>query len=202
MLRVGAIDASHWMRAPAGDEGSVGAGVEGRLLERYAHSLGVTIEWTEGGAEDLVDALRSHRLDVVAGGLTDSNPWKQHVGFTRPYHRSRGLVGVPEGTASSDLFGLRVAVRKGTVLHAWLRDEGALVVALDDPRGFGGAIAADEWELAALGYRPTEHVFRERAHVMAVPRGENALLMSLEDFLAREATETKVLGLLREEVAR
>lgn len=174
-LRVGVID-----RGGAVDRG------EEDLLRRWARSLGAAVERTEGDAEELMDALRHLQLDVVAGGLTSSNPWKEHVAFTRPYLRERELVGVPAGASAGELAGLRVGVRRGTPLEAWLREQEADIVPVADPGAFDGPIAAGEHELAARGLRPTEHVFRERAYVMAVPRGENALLASLERFLLRE----------------
>jgi ABC-type amino acid transport substrate-binding protein len=62
-------------------------------IRAFADSLGADVEWTVGSEEALVRALENHRVDLVAGGLTDQTPWARHAGVTRPYRETRGESG-------------------------------------------------------------------------------------------------------------
>ncbi len=46
-----------------------------------------------------------------------------------------------------------------------------------------GLVAAEEWQLDTLGYEPSAIRLVTHHHVMAVPKGENAWLVEVEDFL-------------------
>lgn len=116
VLRVGAVESPPWLRR----EGPGAAGVEAELISGFAAAQAADPEWHFMSAPDAVRALESGRLDLVAGGLTEDDPWQNRIGYTRP----------------------------------WL-------VTGDEPRS---------------------------KHVMAVPAGENALLVELERHLAAQAT--------------
>lgn len=195
-LRVGVEPSGPWVTGqPPGQPG----GVEGTLLADFADEVGVDVDWRWGSAEEHFDALMHQDLDVAIGGVTTSNPWKKHVGFTLPYYTSRTVVGVPaSGPMLSDLEGVSVAVRKGSGVRDLLEDRGARVVVRDTFAGSDGPVAAEAWEIEGMGLRPTAIRLRTDPHVMAVPPGENALLMRLEDFLLRRADETWVAARLRE----
>lgn len=89
-LRVGLTDAGPWVVR----DGSAAAGLEVRLIEEFARELGVEPRWTWAPLDENVRALERFELDLVAGGLTDQNPWAKKVGATRPFYtehaRARG----------------------------------------------------------------------------------------------------------------
>lgn len=82
VLDVGLLHAPPWVDTHSAAEP---AGIEVRLLEDFAASLDLDIQWRMGGMEELFEALERRELDFVAGGLTDTNPWKSKVGFTQPW---------------------------------------------------------------------------------------------------------------------
>jgi ABC-type amino acid transport substrate-binding protein len=136
---------------PPGDPG----GVEVRLLAGFADELGLSVEWHWEG-EYLFEALERYELDVVAGGLTASSPWKRHVGFGMPYYTSHTVVGVPaSGRRLSSLVAVRVATRPASGLHETPEEPGAVVIVSDDLSGIEGPVAAAAWEVEGMGYRPT-----------------------------------------------
>ena len=94
---------------------------------------------------------------------------------------------------------MQIAVEKGSVLAAYLDAKGAEVLRADSLHAGYPAVAAAEWELQALGYRPTEVELLKENHVMAVPPGENDWLLYVDRFLS--ARKASVSAMLRKEVA-
>jgi ABC-type amino acid transport substrate-binding protein len=137
-LRVGVIDDPPWVEAAAG---KVPDGLEPRLLAAFAADRGLAIEWRRGGSERLFEALAGYELDVVIGGITESNPWQRRVGFSMPYFTSHVVVGIPPGQPMPrELRGLEVAVRQGSGLAQLLEDRGASVAVVDSLRQARGAV--------------------------------------------------------------
>lgn len=127
-LRVGIIHSPPWTIV---DDGRVTGGVEVALVKDFASALGVKIEWHPGGAPENFEALERYELDMLIGGLLQSNPWKSHAGFTMPYY-TRPVLGN------------------------------------DD----------------------------KHQHVMAVPPGENAMIMRLEKFLLGSTGQDRIENML------
>src|SRR5690606_36525941 len=151
-LRVGVMFSEPWVTGSA--PGKPG-GLEGRLIATFSEELGVDLETRWASEEDLFDSLAHYELDVVIGGFTQDNPWRSHVGFSHPYYTSRSVIGVPENhhevITSAD--GVNVAVRPyGGLKRAIERRVGRAVEreSLDDVKG---PIAAEEWEIAGMGFR-------------------------------------------------
>lgn len=186
-LRVGIQEQEPWIiRTPAGEV----AGVEAELVAAFAKELGVVPAWHWGGAEQHFDALSRCELDLVAGGITEANAWRRHVAFTLVYYTSNTDVGVPASHPPlTVLEGVRVAVRPASSLQDVLRERGAEPWPSERPDEAGIAAAAETWQLRAWKLRPLGLELRRQRHVMAVPPGENRLLLSLGDFLKRVDAE-------------
>jgi ABC-type amino acid transport substrate-binding protein len=75
------------------DEGGEHSGSEVEAVEAFAASLDSRVDWTVGSEESLVRALERGDLDLVAAGLTDTTPWADHAGMTRPYVEVDGADG-------------------------------------------------------------------------------------------------------------
>lgn len=182
-LRVGVTEARPWVER-VGDEPR---GVEPQLIRGFARSIDATIEWSWGSAEEHMEALRLYELDVVIGGFTRATPWRKHVGLTQPYHVTRFMVAGPPGTpplSDDELEGRPVRVRPGGPLPGRVRKKGAEPRLSDTLHAdSAGLVAAADWELAAMGRDTTGVLLSTARHVMAVPAGENALLMALENAL-------------------
>lgn len=91
-LRVGVSANPPWT---ATDEGAP-TGLEPRLVEGFAESVGAEVEWTTGGEEDLVGRLERSELDLVVGGFTEASPWSAQAALTYPYTTVPGPDGAPE----------------------------------------------------------------------------------------------------------
>jgi polar amino acid transport system substrate-binding protein len=185
-MRVGIAERSPWAIIEDGGP----RGVEVDLVEGFARSLGADVEWTPGAPADLLTALEGREVDLVIGGLTDDDPWAQQVTFTQPYARIQIAVGAPAGGATpSELDGMRVSAQRGTIVPDLIEDAGGVPVPVDDLAAAEGLVAAEDWELRALGLRPTGLILDESGHAMAVPTGENAWLVRLERYLSDRAAE-------------
>jgi ABC-type amino acid transport substrate-binding protein len=202
-LRVGVTENSPWVRR---DSSGRPAGVEPQLIEDFAKEIGVDLRWQWGSAETHFEALERFELDLAIGGLTQSSPWTRRVGFTFPYYISPFHVGAPSGHSgselSADLTGVTVAVHPESGLHRPLKDRGAKVVERENLGTSEGPVAAADWELEGLGLQPRGEALRKLRHGVAVPPGENALLVKLEDFLLRRARNGDLQERLWQEAQR
>lgn len=190
-LRVGVLTSPPWVTDESSGEPG---GVEAALITAFADELSLAVEWHWGSADSLFMALANYQLDIVVGGITDINPWQAEVAFTVPYYTSRALVGVPPSDPLiSDLDGMKVMVRQGSALVALVEDQGGIVVSMKTLAGADGPLAAEEWEIRGLGFQPTSIQLTNYNHVMAVPRGENALIMRLEKFLLQQVADATVM---------
>ncbi|MFT6464714.1 transporter substrate-binding domain-containing protein [Halopseudomonas sp.] len=179
-LRVGVISNPPWIV----DLDSVPAGPETQLLTDFAEQLGVDIEWHWGSEEESFEALKQYSLDVVAGGLKSSTPWRKEIGLTLSYYQNTAVVGTREKADQlNTLQGREVTVAPTSGLKRLLQDRDARVIESDNLASADGAIAAQMWEIRGMGWYANDIVLREQQQVLAVPSGENALLMRLERFL-------------------
>ena len=71
-----------------------------------------------------------------------------------------------------------------------------------DLAGADGPVAAEAWEILGLGFRPTGADLQTVHYVLAVPPGENALLVRLEKTLLHAATPEQIAERLWEESRR
>lgn len=82
-LRVGVIHQPPWVIADP--DGGPPRGREVELTVELARRLGAEPRWQVGGETRLMQALKKFELDLVIGGLTSESPYRDEVGFTRPY---------------------------------------------------------------------------------------------------------------------
>lgn len=190
-MRVGITENPPWTIL----EGTTPAGVEAELVERFAESLGATVDWIDGSEETLLSALEKRELDLVIGGLTQEDPWAAQVGFTRPYFEVDVVVGVPAGEPPpTDIDGLEVMVETGTEIGRLVDDAGGIPVRVDDVSSASGPVVAEDWHLRSMGFQESDIVLTTEKHVMAAIPGENAWLVRLERFLQAQAGQ--IPGLL------
>lgn len=190
-LRVGVSDAEPWV---TGSDGVPG-GLEADLVRGFAETIGADVEWVRGPHQEHMEALAKFELDLVAGGVTTATPWKKDVGLTRPYLKERWLVGVPPGARPpADLEGLSIAVPEAGPAAQWVRKKGARPVRLEDVATAAGPVAAPDWKLRQMGYRPTDHELHVVERVLAAAPGENGLIVRLEEYLRRAGLRGTVGG--------
>ena len=228
-LRVGVLRHEPWVTGAPPD---APGGVEAELIQRFAQDMGIGVSWRWGNSEDLFEALEHYELDVLIGGLTSANPWGRHVTMTTPYFTNHVVVALPPGVTFPDgspapaqtpalisrnggmleelawllkrqeLDGVTVAVRPQSSLQETLRGRSAVVVERADLAGADGPIAAEGWEVLGLGFQPTGADLETVHYVLAVPPGENALLVRLEKTLLHDTTPAHIAERLWEESRR
>ena len=192
VMRVGITESDPWVTL----DGDVPTGgVEVALVRRFARELQARVEWVDGGEEELIAALKEGSLDLVIGGLTSKSRWKKDAAFTRPYVKTRTVVGVPpESSPPDDLDGVAVAAELGSEAEALLDAKTDADVRgvrdLGDVRD--GPVAAHNYVLDDLGLAIGPEL-KENEHVMAVRLGENAFMVRLERFLLNRADEIERL---------
>jgi polar amino acid transport system substrate-binding protein len=175
VLRVGLMHHKPWATIIDGRP----QGLEAALAEQLAKSLGATVEWAEPRGDELFQALKEYRLDLVVGGITEHSPWKDHVAFTRPYlrHRAAAVSQLPLTSIRNQ----RVAVDEGTPELDEVRQLGGIPVSRRTQPIAAAIEVKPAWQVA-----PGEHVvasLEENRQVFAVPSGENAWLVHVDSFL-------------------
>lgn len=191
-MRVGVTESDPWVDLAYPDDPQ---GVEPTLVRQFADRLNADVEWFDGSEEELMGALKEGQLDLVAGGLTKKTPWKKEAALTRPYLRTRVVVGAPPSASlPDDLEGAVVAFERGSETGGLLeRKTDARPVPVDDLRDARGAVATGDWLLDDLDLRATGVELSKHDHVMATPLGENGWLVELERFLLRRTGAIRAL---------
>jgi hypothetical protein len=97
---------------------------------------------------------------------------------------------------------LPIFVERSSEAAALLRQEedDAIAVPYDSLDEVDGPALLNTYDIAALGYERTDYILRDEEHAMAVPVGENALLVELERFLLDRGEEAE--DMLYREVTR
>lgn len=184
-LFIGITENPPWVIATAAGP----QGVDIDLLDRFAESLDATIEWHWGSENELLQALQHHQLDIVAGGLTSNTRLGQLAATTRPYYTTHHVIGMAtRGTQANTLektsvAGQKVAVPRLNRVMQPIRALDATPVITSRLHDAPGWVAAPHWWLDAHGFRPTTHRLASEHHVMALPKGENALMLALQRHL-------------------
>lgn len=174
-MRVGLATGSPWVMPESDPPGGVSVG----LIRELADALDADVTWFRASETEVLEALARGQLDLVAGGLTSDNPWRTHVAFTRPFYRERIVVAAPEPTPLDDLDGVAVAVTPGSLAAALVEARGGIAAPPDAATGYE---AKPGWQLGASEHPVLE--LETRAHVFAVPQGENAWLIAIDRFLS------------------
>ena len=187
VLRVGVVEQFPWAYHDD-DEGWRGAEVE--MVAQLADRLQAKIHWVPGNESSLIQLLERYELDLVIGGLTNKASWSKNVGLTQPFHTSRVALGIQPGEEPpQDLSGVEVAAVRGSFAAALAREEGAEVIFVPSLQNSNRPVAAQSWQIAALGRVEAGEPMQSQQHVWAVPPGENGWLLFLDRALPELSRE-------------
>lgn len=128
VLRVG-TDGFYPPYVSRGPEGLVGLDVD--LTEALAERIDRKVQWVERPFEDLMDALLSGEIDVIAASISVTDERARRVAFTEAYEISRSTFVLRAGETldlPEELRMRRVAVLAGTVQEDFLRTVGDVEV--------------------------------------------------------------------------
>lgn len=193
-LRLGASPSPPWVQS----DGGASLGVEDALARSFAETIAAELDRRRlGGAASLLSALEHRQLDLVIAGLDASSPWKSRVHLTRPYFEEIFTVADAEGAPVASIDGERVLTPPASALSARVEQHGGVAVRDGEANAAGPAAlrVVPHWRLAGGSETPPLVLERVR-HVLAAPNGENAFIMTLETFLARQSGA--VADMLRE----
>lgn len=99
ILRVGIIRHKPW----AYQDGSKPQGIEVEIVSGFAQSVNARPQWRFLSESQATENLKNYEIDLVIGGLTEDNPRKKEIGFTRSYlitgddKKDRHVMAVPKG---------------------------------------------------------------------------------------------------------
>lgn len=179
-LKVGASESTPWIEFTDGEI----AGTEAELVEKFAKSINAEVEWIKGSEGSLMKMLKANELHLVVGGITKETPWSNHVAITKPYTTQHYLVCSTSGhPLPKDLQNQQIAVARGSPLSAQIRERGGIAEQLNSLSGFRGLIAVPAYERDFYPCGKESLFLSPSKHVIALPMGENALLMALEKYL-------------------
>jgi polar amino acid transport system substrate-binding protein len=198
-MRVGVVESPPWAEFNGGSP----IGVEPTLIRGFADELDAEVKWVSGSESELVAAMTGYQLDVIVGGLDRSSPWALEVALTRPYVDTNVEVGGPPGyDPPEDLAGERIWVEENSEAAALLQQEehAAHPVHYQELSEVDGPALLHSYYIEALGFEPAGQIQKDDDHVMAVPPGENAMLVELGDFLFDKTDHAEEL--LRAEAER
>ena len=186
-IRIGVVQRAPWAFDSAGTVG----GVDVALVTQVARDLHARPVWIRGSAPELLAALERRELDAVIGGLTSDIPYAGKVALTRPFYTDTLVVGAPSGSPAG-IEGYPVAVEAGSSIAADVRAAGGRPVPMPTIDSADGLVAASVWKLGALHRVSSGVVLRQEPRVIALPSGENELLVRLERalFAARDEIPT------------
>ncbi len=179
-LRVGAIETAPWIILENGEV----RGIEAEIIKGFAKKIDARVEWVKGTEEELMPLLENYELQLLAGGLTAGNPWKKRVGMTGAYKKVKVVVCNTLGeTLPEKIEDLEVGVKKGSAIGAYVKKKNGLPVFVDSLEQYNGLVAVYEHELGKFPCKESQLSIYTEKHVIALPRGENSLLMTLEEYL-------------------
>lgn len=81
VLRAGAAENPPWVRF----RGEAVEGLEADLVREAAAEMHARVVWIRGPESQLMKDLKDQRLDLVAAGVDEQNPWVKELGATQPY---------------------------------------------------------------------------------------------------------------------
>lgn len=174
-------------------EGAEPTGIEVQLIKGYARSIGAEIEWVQGSQEQIVELLKVYEVDLAVGGYTNKTSFKKHIALSRPYNIEHIKVGAPQNIAiPDDIEGKKVVVKKAGAARAAVKKNKGTPVEKDSVSGSDQLVAGSKDELLKLGFKVSDYNLNKVEHVVAIPKGENALLKSLENYIYTEWMEKKI----------
>ena len=176
-LRVGVVNNPPWAYLHDG----IAAGSEAEIIKAFAEKHDMQVEWVAGPEHALILGLEESELHVVIGGITEDSPFKDVVGLTNPYRKEDIIICGLAGSA--DIKDRKVGVREGTGVGAYVKKKGGVPVYVDSLLHFPGPIAASTIDHEQARLKGCSKPIQTLHHVMAVAKGENELLLKLEEHI-------------------
>lgn len=195
-------------------------GVDIVLGKMVADELGVELEIVNMNFDLLVEALKGHKGDFVAAGMTARPDRAEKVEFTNSYFDNGLLIIVKEGssiTSPEDLKGMKIAVQDGTTADVYVTEsvENAEVMRFKAITEAGSAVASGKADAAVMDIVPAQGIvaksngslalleeqLTEEKMSMAVAKGNTELLEVINRVLDQAVKDGTVKALVEEHSA-
>ncbi|MFZ0388841.1 MAG: transporter substrate-binding domain-containing protein, partial [Calditrichia bacterium] len=194
-LRVGITLNPPWVKGSRENP----SGVEVKLVKNLAGQLNAHVQWVWGSQMSSMKALESGEVDLVIGGITAEMPHFKKTTLSKPYFKDRIVVGVPEAAIPFvSIKKQRVAYTRGSGYSKLIKKKGGIPVAFSQGEKIAMPVAISEAEVTGSGYSLTGIKLATEKHVFAIPSGENAWLVNIEEFF--EKNRENIQKLIRENV--
>ena len=179
-LKVGIAESGEW----ASYKDGVATGIEVEIIKGFAESIKAQIEWVPGSQDHIINLMSEHEVDICIGNFTKKSPFKKHAGFSIPFYTEKIKVGAPAGvTIPEEIEDVEVLVKKNSEAALVVKKEEAKPVLYDSVKNVDRLIVAPEMELQKHNLQVSEYDLKKIDHVIAIPKGENALLEKLDKYL-------------------
>lgn len=184
-IRDGTLHVGVTENPPRVIRGNNGAhGLEPELIKDLAAQLDADIQWHWGTESELIEALEQYQIHIGAGGFTQAAHLKRRVALSRPYFTTEYRVGFPaESTLPNDLKNVRVGAHRLAGLNKPLESKGAYPRLVAQLHNQNLPIATAKWRLKAYKLLIGPWVLSTDKHVLALPKGENAWMMKVQQYL-------------------
>ncbi len=191
VLRVGVTESPPWIERK-GDEAT---GPEAEVVSGFADSIGAQVDWIWGGADENCEALENFQIDMVAAGLNDKSMWKAKIGVSKPYMSSAIVAARDPASPTAPLRNLPIAILEGDKIGDELGKRDAKIERVKSFSKSHHYVAGQKAVLEGLGYIPFA-LLTEEKRVLAVPPGENSMLVALETYYDHErSARSRIYGM-------
>ena len=185
-------------------------GFEPDLVRDLARVLDRPVRWKRVPFGTLLDVVSNDEADLIVATLGITPERSRMVDFSRPYYRTEIAVvvraGADEPGSLSDLSGRRVGAARGTTSERAARNslpDAVLVLERKDGESFGDMLLDDRIDAVCLDgpnadqlarenpakLRRLEQALAEERYAIAVARGNESLLESINVFLEHRERE-------------
>ena len=176
-LLVGVINDVPW----AYSDGQSAAGWDADIVKGFAEKHNMRVEWVPGAEHDLIPALEEGELHMLIGGITKDSPFKHLVGLSNPYCKEEIVIcGLGGG---SDIRRREVGVKTASGLGAYVKKKRGIPVYVDSLQLFPGPVAVANSRYHKTPLQNCSEPIKILHHVIAVAKGENKLLLKLEEHI-------------------
>lgn len=154
-------------------------------IEKFARQVEAEIDYYEGTPEQLHRALKEQQLHMVYGELESDSPFLQGVAISKPYHQSFTLVAHKEREPEENEWreaGLKLSESTDRLLARILTGKEPV------PNSPFLLLTADQKQVP--GMKATV-VGETNRYVLALPPGENRLLVEVDKLLWSAVDESK-----------
>jgi polar amino acid transport system substrate-binding protein len=150
------------------------------IINQFAREVNAKVQWVKGSQSEMIQLLEDQHLHLAIGGYKSPSPFEKVVSFSRPYLVAKIIVGAVGSAPLPETIKNKEVVVLNPVIGLYVKENGGKPVLKDTLTQGSYLIAGTEEELKKMHVQVSNIVLHEEKLIIALPKGENALLMQLE----------------------